>query len=267
MPTAAELGLTEVAPPPPGGAISQDHAAPSDVMEAPAFAWDGVGDPPDPQAPGTTSFLNPLGTTQTAGVQAQGTTQTAQRPGPAQIPVTATGAIDWDEVERTTNPRAGAQAPRGPDPVAQIRSQLASLNTEAELAYAQLVAAGMDPAQAQQTVTVSARAANAQLNQQLTEAVAAPAVTAHVAADIAKRFSLPGLPLSASDLAGEATPSAMMARARALQEGRRDGRVATRASTRVDTAELSSGTNGTNSPGTTRQLSPFETIKSGLRRR
>jgi hypothetical protein len=87
----------------------------------------------------------------------------------------------------------------------------------------------------------------------------------HVASDIAAKHSVPGIKLTAQDLMGEGSPEAMVARARALVEGRRADNTQRRVAQRTDVAETSSGvTSGMRTVA--QNMNSFELIRSGLRR-
>lgn len=178
--------------------------------------------------------------------------------------------------------QAGAQVPPGdpsiwespenpyrrnqPNQLEQINATLANLGNDAESALGQLIAGGMDPRAARATVEQAATQTRLMLENQRLQVAAAPAVRRHVAADIAQKFSIPGVTISADDLIREPSPDAMIARARTTVELRRASQSQQRVAQRVDVVESSSGI----TPGmrtVARAATPFELIRSGLRRR
>lgn len=241
MPTGAELGLE------PAGAVDVSSQLPSDVMEPPAFAFAGDSPPLALEAPG---FL----TAPMAG-QPGGVAGVAAPPAPAPAAPAPAQQVAVEQAQQT-------QA------VAHIQAQLASVERDAQLALATLVAQGMPQAQALEKVTTAGQLANAELQRQLMEVTSMPAVTAWVAQDIAKRFSLPGSPISADDLRGEKTVSGMQARARAIQDTRRSTASQARYVSRADVVESPPGPSGGVGGGQPQaNVSPFMMIRSGLSRR
>lgn len=257
--TAEQMGLVN---PVQSGAVLDSAAPPADVLEAPAFAADedavsrireaeAEGQAPQaaPAPASPASFLSP------------GTPQVQGQPGTPATPIDASDPAIW---ENPNNPYKRAVEQARPNRVAQLRNDLQQVPQYTQAAHAQLVAAGYDPEHASQLVSLAARTAQAELTEQINAEISAPAARQMVAEDIAKRVSIPGVSIDPKELLGERSPDAMVARARTLVEVRRTQGATTRAAARVDTVETSSGlTGGTARSGGT--LSPFETIKSGLR--
>jgi hypothetical protein len=161
-----------------------------------------------------------------------------------------------------------------PDPGAQAQQFLTQrtqqINQEAQLAYQQVmageVASGqISPEYAQVIVQSMQTAALARAQTEAAQMALLPAARQEVATRIATEFSLPNVKIEAKDLLTESGVEGMRARAKALQELRRDQSFAKRVQQGTDGAESGGGQTSID-PRLLDRLSPGSIIKLGIMR-
>lgn len=113
-------------------------------------------------------------------------------------------------------------------------------------------------------VELAVQAAQSNLALKTLQRALLPAALRETADRVAKQYSVGSFSLKPEDLTGETTVQGMVARAKTLQEFHRDGHTQQRQTQGAD--KLESGSGSSVAPPALDDLSPFATIKEGLRR-
>lgn len=256
----ASLGLVDVRT---GRAVATDEWSPGDAGNPPLNPADRrAAGLDDDEAEGNEP---PSTNVDPAATQSR---QTQQRP----------GTPNWDSDDNPFKKQfteLQARVGATPDPVETARQNYAQreqvLNQERQTAYNLLTTQGIDgqvvaPGIARAMVDALHTAAITAARSETDRAALLPIAKQAVAQDIARKHSTGGVTVTPEELMNETTQEAMQARARTLQESRRDGKFQQRKTGRVDRADgASSGGTGV-APGAMDNLSPISRISLGLRR-
>lgn len=177
-----------------------------------------------------------------------------------------TAGLDWDSDANPYKAEA-LRARQAQNPGVQARqqfeTQVATIDSQAQAAFSQLVASGLQPEVAQALVGAARQAAVLQAQLQADRLALLPAAKREVAERIAREFSLPNAKIDPSEILQEGSVEAMRARAKTLQEARRGQSFQARMRAGADRVERGTG------PGTRidyDNLSPLNTIKLGILR-
>jgi len=194
----------------------------------------------------------------------EGERPTPAPPGPAADSRIQALEAEVSRLTRETTPDPGAQAQQF------LTQRTAQINQEAQLAYQQMMAGEVaqgqiSPEYAQVIVQSMQTAALARAQTEAAQMALLPAARQEVATRIAAEFSLPNVKIEAKDLLAESGVEGMRARAKALQELRRDQSFAKRVQQGTDGAESGGGQTSID-PRLISSMSGQSMIKLGINR-
>lgn len=177
------------------------------------------------------------------------------------------GQSTWESDENPYKAEALRARQQANDPARnareQFQTQAQAIDSQAQAAFAQLVASGMPAEQAQIVVGAARQAAITDAQMKADRLALLPAAKREVSERIAREFSLPNAKIDASELLSAESVDAMRERARTLQGARRGQAFDTRRTAGTDRVERGAA------PGSKidyESLSPFDTIRLGIAR-